>query len=162
MRSHTSQLIRLLLRGVIGLFVLVLLCGQILVPIEAREVGDKYWEVTHLVIPYSVMGILTLACFQVAAIVVGFILTAQSTEFLYTATNRFLIKLSGSLCVLGSLIPAGTGIHLLTAVNVGGLPEIIVIIVGFAAAIGFVCLTYLALTAFDTAYREHEELGAVI
>ena len=162
MTSHTSKLIRLVLRAVIGIFILVLLFGQILVPMVARDVGDEAWEVAHLVIPYSVLGILTLACFQLAAIVVGLILIVRSTESLYTATNRFRIKLSGSLCVLGSLIPAGTGIHLLTTVHVGGPPVILGIIVGFTAAIGFVCLTYLALTAFDAAHREHEELGGVI
>lgn len=146
----------------LGLIVAGLIVGQILVPIVANAVTSEMPEVTHLASPYSVAGIVTLACFQIALIFIALIVARKSADAFFSTTTRKWIRISGALITLGFTIPAAVGSHLLITMNAGGPSVILGIIGAVILAVAMACLTYIALHAFDSAREEHDELGGVI
>ena len=160
--TQTRTFIPWAVTAIAALCCLVLLLGQILVPIAARDAGQMYPEVQHLVLPYSILGICTLACFQIALIILCVILVRRTQESFFTSATRTWILACGSMCILGFAIPAATAIHLLATLHAGGAGVMIGLLASLLAAGGFACITYLALKAFDVARENHEELGGVI
>lgn len=157
-----NSLIRRTLIAAIVLFILVLILAQMLIPVAANEAAREYPEISSLVQPYSILGILALACFQVAAILLCAILARSPKPVFFSHVTRSLMLATGLLLVLGFLIPAGVAMHLLGTMNAGGFPVLFGLVVSVVAAIGFACITYLALRAFSHARTEREELEAVI
>lgn len=62
-------------RGALWFLLVGLFAGSVLaqlaVPVVAREQGDLYWEVEHLVMLYSILGILAIVCAQIALVAIG-------------------------------------------------------------------------------------------
>ena len=158
MQSFTQRA----LIGVLGLFFLGLILGQIFVPIMAEDTAHQFPEVRHLVLPYSILGIATLACFQIAATLLAGILWRSSKGSFFSDATRTLIVATGAACTVGFLIPAATAIHLLATIHAGGPGVVLGLAASLIAAIGFAGLTYIATRAFDSARFDHEELGGVI
>ncbi|WP_309081489.1 DUF2975 domain-containing protein [Zhihengliuella sp.] len=108
------------LRAVLILLLAAALTAQILIPFAAEKLGGPFEEVSHLVAPYSVAGILSLLCWQVALVVVWRLLSLVSRrQFLATRS----IKSVGAIiyAVAGAaLLPALTMLHLLFVAGVGG------------------------------------------
>ncbi|XCB29702.1 DUF2975 domain-containing protein [Arcanobacterium hippocoleae] len=157
-----ANVVKRTLIAAIILFFLVLMLGQVLMPIVAQDVAHEYPEVSNLVTPYLVLGIVTLACFQIAAIILCIILARSGKSVFFTSATRVLLLSMCMLCVVGSIIPAGAATHLLVAMNAGGFPVILSLTVSIVAAIGFACIAYIAARTFDKARADHEELEAVI
>lgn len=147
---------------VIALFVAGLAVGQLLVPIVAQDMARQFPEVTHLVTPYSVLGIATIACFQICLILFGVLLYRGTRDELYTDTSRTLIKAMAAIAVVGCLIPVAVAIHLLTTMHAGGPGVLLGIIAALVSAVAFASLGALVLRAFDITRAEHTELEAVI
>lgn len=157
-----NRMVQPVLIATVVFFVLALGLGQVMVPIVASDTGRSLPEVAHLVGPYSVLGIATLACFQIAAILIGIILSARSAHDVYSRPTRGWITAIGVLCIVGCLIPVAVGIRLLATVHAGGPGVFLGIAAGIVGAIGFGCLTHLALRAYDVTRSEHDELSEVI
>lgn len=157
-----NRLVQWVLTGVVSLFLLALILGQFLVPIVASDVSHQMPEVRHLVAPYSVLGIVTIACIQGAVIFLYLAVSRRTKDSFFTNNTRMWIFAAGLLCTVAFLIPAGTAIHLLSTVHAGGPGVVLGLAASLVAATGFGCLTYIALKAFDGARTEHEELGGVI
>src|SRR5674476_1657444 len=64
-----------LLRVALVVLLLGTVLAQVLLPVFASEEGRIYLELAYLVVPYSVAGILAIACVQVALLVVGRLLS---------------------------------------------------------------------------------------
>lgn len=148
--------------AILGLFILGLLLGQILVPIVAIDTASDFPEVSHLVAPYSVLGILTLLCFQVGLIFIGLLLRQSARGKFFTDFSRTIIKGIAGLATLGCAIPVATAIHLFVTVRAGGPGVLLGMLAAFAGTIGFACLGAIGLRAFDYARAEHDELETVI
>ncbi|WP_237201328.1 DUF2975 domain-containing protein [Rothia nasimurium] len=153
---------RRILIATLTLFIVVLFLGQLLVPIAANESAEVHPEVLHLVTPYSTLGIASLLCFQLAAVLLRKLLGKSATPGFWNGATRALIQAVGALCVLGFVIPAGVAIHLCVTMNAGGVLILLGLVMSILAAIGFICVTCLAVRTYDKARTEHEELEAVI
>lgn len=154
--------IRNLALTMLGLIIAGLIVGQILIPIVTNAVASEMPEVAHLASPYSVAGIATLACFQIALIFIALIVARESADAFFSATTRKWIRISGTLITLGFTIPVAVGSHLLITMNAGG-PSVVLGMTGSTIlAVAMACLTYITLHAFDSAREEHHELGGVI
>ncbi|HEX7496778.1 MAG TPA: DUF2975 domain-containing protein, partial [Candidatus Limnocylindrales bacterium] len=80
MKMLASRLLR------VALVVLVLgaVVAQVLVWVVASEEGGIYPELAYLVVPYSVAGILAIACGQVALLVVWRLLSMVNGGVIFT------------------------------------------------------------------------------
>lgn len=159
---YVNTIIRRVLLAVIALFFLILMLGQVLVPIAAREMVSEYPEVAHLAGPYSSLGIAALACFQLALLCLGVVLARSATPRFWKRATRALLIVTGVLCVAGFGIIAGVASHLLATMHAGGLPVVLGLAVALVGAVGFACVTYISVHAFDSTRAEHQELEAVI
>lgn len=148
--------------AILGLFILGLLFGQILVPIFAKQIAFDFPEVSHLVAPYSVLGILTLLCLQIAFVLIGILLRRGNHERFFSRSSRTIIKAIASAATLGCLIPVATAIHLFATIHAGGPAVMLGALASATGAIGFCCLGAVAVRAFDHLRAEHDELEAVI
>ncbi|MDP9805732.1 UPF0716 family protein affecting phage T7 exclusion [Trueperella bonasi] len=146
----------------LGLFILGLLFGQILVPISAKQIAFDFPEVSHLVDPYSVLGVLTLLCFQIAFVLIGILLRHSKHERFFSDSSRKVIKAIASAATLGCLIPVATAIHLFATIHAGGPAVMLGALASATGAIGLFCLGAIAVRAFDHLRAEHDELEAVI
>lgn len=148
--------------AVLVLFIAGVALGQFLVPMVAGDVAGQFPEVTHLVTPYSILGILSLGCLQVVAVLFGLLLRRAVTGGFFSALSRRWIKLMAIIATVAFLIPVGVGVHLLASMNAGGPGVLLGIIAALGGALGFTCLGAIALRAFDATSAEHYELGEVI
>lgn len=153
---------RRILIAILTLFIVVLFLGQLLVPSAANESAEAHPEALHLVTPYSTLGISSLLCFQLSAVLLCQVLRKSAAPGFWNGDTRVLIHLVGALCVLGFVIPAGVAIHLCATMNAGGVLILLGLVISILAAIGFICVTCLAALTYDKARAEHEELEAVI
>src|SRR3990172_5366811 len=79
-----SKIVIRLLRVALAILLLGSVLAQVLVPAFASEAAKTFPEVGYLVVPYSVAGILVIACGQVALLVVWRLLSMIIGGVLFT------------------------------------------------------------------------------
>ena len=135
---------------------------QILLPIQASIVGETYYEVKDLVLPYSVAAVLAVACIQICLIGVWRIVESVFQSTFYRKSTARWINLLRYFSVAGAVIPGVVTAHLLFFVHIGG-PGVVI---AFAAAIIGGTASYLLLTImrriFLEAKENHDELSRVV
>lgn len=127
---------------VLVLIGLGLLVGQFMIPVVATDFGNEYYEVTHLVTPYSVLGILTLAALQLGLLMIWKLLSLVSIGMIFSQAS---LKWVNSLIVclaVATLLPSAALFHLLFIVGLGG-PGILMVFA--ATGVGGIALVLLML-----------------
>ncbi|WP_181149837.1 DUF2975 domain-containing protein [Arthrobacter sp. MYb227] len=109
-----------LLRIVLVVMVLGLLAGQFMIPVIATDFGNEYYEVTHLVIPYSVLGILTLAALQLGLLMIWKLLSLVSTGMIFSQAALKWVNVVIICLAVATLLPSAALFHLLFIVDLGG------------------------------------------
>jgi len=155
---------RLVIR-LLRLSLVVLLFGsvlaQLLVPVTASGAARTFPEVGYLVVPYSVAGILVIACGQVALLVVWRLLSMISGGVIFT---RRALRWVDAITICGAvatILNAGVWIHLLT-VHGGGPGIILWLVAGTACGMAFVLLMVVMRGLLEAAIADRTELDAVI
>lgn len=135
---------------------------QVLVVVQARETGFLFPEVEHLVVPYSIAGILTVAAVQVGLVALWMIVSAIARgSFYQTATLRW-IEVLRWVPVPAATIPSLVALHLLVMVGVGGPGVVLGLMAALVSgAAGFVLVT-LGRQVYLIQAAEHAELETVI
>ena len=146
--------------------ILVLLLGsvlaQILVPVYASEVGTRFPEVSHLVVPYSLAAILFIGCGQVALLAVWRLLSLVDDGTIFT---RRAVRWVDLIVTCGAVATSLAGlvlIHLLGSVSGGGGPMVYYLGGCIAAGLAFVLLMVLMRGLLLAAVADRAELDEVI
>ncbi|MDR1151233.1 MAG: DUF2975 domain-containing protein [Bifidobacteriaceae bacterium] len=108
------------LRVVLVVLLLGAVAGQILVPMAASSAGDRFREVAHLVVPYSVAAILAIACVQVALAAVWRLAVLRDRGALLSAGALRCLDAAAACGGVLTGLSAGVLVHVLAVVRLGG------------------------------------------
>jgi hypothetical protein len=129
-----------LLRIALAVLLVGSVLAQVLIPVFASETGKTYAEVAHLVVPYAVVGILVVACGQVALIAIWRLSSPINGRIIFTRPAlRWIdvITVSGALAVV---LTASVMVHLLFIVRLGGPAVFFTLVACLALGPAFVLL----------------------
>lgn len=150
-----------LLRFALGVLLLGSVLAQVLVPVFASEVGRIYPEVAYLVVPYSVVGILAIACGQVVLLVVWRLLALVNNGLIFTRRVLRWVDVITACGAIATVLGASPILHLRFFVGVGG-PLIIWLIGWLAGGLVFVLVTVVTRRLLESAIANRAELDEVI
>lgn len=147
----------------VSLVVLLLgsVLGQVLVPVAAAGAARTFPEVGYLVVPYSVAGILVIACGQVALLVVWRLLSMISGGVIFTRRALRWVDVIIICGAVATMLNAGVWIHLL-AVHGGGPGIILWLVASTAIGTAFVLLVLVMRGLLASAIADRTELDEVI
>jgi hypothetical protein len=150
-----------LLRVALVVLLLGTVLAQVLLPVFASEEGGIYPEVAYLVVPYSVAGILAIACGQVVLLVVWRLLSMVNGGGIFTRRALRWVDVITACAVVATVLSAGPMIHLLFFVGVGG-PLILWLAACLAGGLAFVLLMVVMRGLLESAIADRTELDEVI
>ena len=150
-----------LLRVALVVLLLGFVLAQVLLPVFAYEAGTTYPELAYLVVPYSVAGILAIACGQVALIVVWRLLSLVAGGVIFTRRALRWVDVITACAAVATVLSAGPMIHLLFFVGVGG-PLILWLAACLAGGMAFVLLMVAMRGLLESAIADRTELDEVI
>jgi len=144
---------------------LVLLLGsvlaQLLVPVAAAGVEETFPEVGYLVVPYSVAGIIVIACGQVALFVVWRLLSMISGGAIFTGRALHWVDVLTACGAVATIVNAAVWVHLLS-VHGGGPGIILWLLASTAFGMTFVLLMLVMRGLLEAAVADRTELDEVI
>jgi hypothetical protein len=156
-----NQLARRLLPVAIIVLLLGSVLGQVLLPVFGSEEGRIYPELAYLVGPYSAIGILAIACGQVALLAVWRLLLMVNSGAIFTHRALRWVDVITACGAAATLLCAAPMIHLLFVVGVGG-PLILPLAACLAGGPAFVLLMVVMRGLLEAAIADRTELGGVI
>jgi hypothetical protein len=158
MTKFASRLLR------VALVVLLLgtVLAQVLVPVYASQVGTTFPEVAYLVVPYSLAGILFIACGQVALLVVWRLLSLVNGGVIFTRRALRWVDVITACAAAATALSAGVLIHMLGFVPGGGGPMVYYLAACVAGGLAFVLLMVVMRGLFVSAIADRTELDEVI
>ncbi len=156
-----SRLAIRLLRVVLVVLLLGSVLGQVLVPVFAAQSAMTFPEVGYLVVPYSVAGILVIACGQVALLVVWRLLSMISSGVIFTRRAVRSVDIITACGAVATVLNTGVWIHLLS-VHGGGPGIILWLVASVAGGVAFVLLMIVMRGLLEAAIADRTELDEVI
>jgi len=156
-----NELARQFLRVALVVLLLGTVLAQVLLPVFGSEEGRIYPELEYLVVPYSVAGILAIACVQVALLVVWRLLSMVNGGVIFTRRALRWVDVITVCAAVATVLCAGTLIHLLFFVGVGG-PLILWLAACLAGGLAFVLLMIVMRGLLESAIADRTELDEVI
>ena len=150
-----------LLRVALVVLLLGTVLAQILVPVVASEEARTFPEVEYLVVPYSVAGILAIACVQVALLVVWRLLSMVDGGVIFSRRALRWVDVITACAVVATVLCAGPLIHLL-AVHGGGPGIVLGLAAALAGGLAFVLLMVVMRGLLESAIADRTELDEVI
>lgn len=150
-----------LLRVSIVVLLLGSVLGQLLVPVAAARAAETFPDVEYLVIPYSLVGILVIACGQVALLAVWRLLSMVSDGVIFTQRALRWVEVIVICGAVATILNASVWIHLLT-VHGGGPGIILWLVASSACGLAFVLLMIVMRGLLEAAIADRTELAEVI
>jgi hypothetical protein len=150
-----------LLRVALVVLLLGSVLGQVLVPLFASQAAKTFPEVEYLVVPYSVAGILAIACGQLVLLVVGRLLSMVSGGVIFTRRAVRWVDVITVCGAVATVLCAGVMTHLL-AVHGGGPGVILGLVVTVTCGVTFVLLMIVMRGLLEAATTDRAELDGVI
>lgn len=135
--------------------------AQVLVPAFASEAARTFPEVGYLVVPYSVGGILVIACGQVAWLAVWRLLSMISGGRIFTRRSLRWVDVITACGAVATVVNAAVWTHLLV-VHGGGIGIILWLAGSLAGGVAFVLLMVVMRGLLESAIADRSELDAVI
>ena len=157
-----SKLARQLLRVAILVLLLGSVLAQALVPVFATEQGRIFPEVAHLVVPYTLAGILVIAFGQVALLASWRLLSLINRGVIFTRRALRWVDVITASGALATVLSAGVMIHLLAFVRVGGPGVFLGLAACVAGGSAFVLLMVVMRGLLEAAVSDRTELDEVI
>jgi hypothetical protein len=157
-----NRLARQLLRIALVVLLLGSLLAQVLLPVFASQQGEFFPELTDLVVPYSVAGILVIACSQVALLAVWRLLSLVNSGVIFTSRALRWVNVITACAAAATVLSAGVMIHLLVFVGVGGPGVLLGVAATLAGGLSFVLLMVVMRGLLDAAIADRTELDEVI
>ena len=156
------MLARTLLRVALVVLLLGTVLVQVLLPVQAYEVGTRLPEVAYLVVPYSVAAILFVGCGQVALLVVWRLRTLVDGGVIFTRRAMRWVDLITACGAAATMLSAGVLVHMLGFVPGGGGPTIYFMAACIAGGLAFVLLMVVMRGLLESAIADRAELDEVI
>jgi hypothetical protein len=156
-----NELVIRLLRVALVVLLLGSVLGQVLVPLFASQAAKTFPEIEYLVVPYSVAGILVIACGQVALLVVWRLLSLVSSGVIFTRSALRWVEVITICGAVAMVLSAGVMTHLL-AVHGGGPGIILGLAATLACGVTFVLLMIVMRGLLESAIADRAELDGVI
>ena len=150
-----------LLRVALVILLLGSVLGQVLVPVVASQAAMTFPEVGYLVVPYSVAGILVIACGQLALLVVWRLLSMIEGQVIFTRRSLRLVDVITVCGAVATVLNAAVWIHLL-AVHGGGPGVLLWLVASIAGGVAFVLLMIVMRGLLEAAIADRSELDEVI
>jgi hypothetical protein len=150
-----------LLRVALVVLLLGSVLGQVLVPLFASQAAKTFPEVEYLVVPYSVAGILAIACGQLVLLVVGRLLSMVSGGVIFTRRAVRWVDVITVCGAVATVLCAGVMTHLL-AVHGGGPGVILGLVATVTCGVTFVLLMIVMRGLLEAATTDRAELDGVI
>ena len=157
-----STLASRLLRVALVVLMLGTVLAQVLLPVFASEEGRIFPEVAYLVVPYSVAGILFIACVQVALLVVWRLLSLVDDGVIFTRRALRWVDVITACAAVATVLSAGVLIHLLFFVGIGGPGVVLGLPACLAGGLAFVLLMVVMRGLLESAIADRTELDEVI
>ena len=157
-----NMLARQLLRVALVVLLLGTVLAQVLLPVFASEEGGIYPELAYLVVPYSVAGILAIACGQVALLVVWRLLSMVNGGVIFTRRALRSVDVITACAAVATVLWAGPMIHLLFFVGVGGPGVVLGLAACLAGGLALVLLVVVMRGLLESAIADRTELDEVI
>ncbi|MFP5359756.1 MAG: DUF2975 domain-containing protein [Actinomycetes bacterium] len=136
--------------------------GQLLIPLIAADEGQRAPEVSHLVVPYSVAGILAVACLQAAVACIWALLGMVESGRIYTRRSLRWVEAIAWCGGLAAAICAATAAHLVGWEGIGGPGVILGGVAAVVAGGAFVLLMIVMRGLLAIAIADRSELAEVI
>ncbi len=150
-----------LLRVALVVLLLGSVLGQLLMPVFASQSATTFPEVGYLVVPYSVAGIMVIACGQVALLVVWRLLSMIISGVIFTRRALRWVDVITICGAVATILNAGVWIHLLT-VHGGGPGIILWLVASTACGMAFVLIMVVMRGLLEAAIADRTELDEVI
>ncbi len=157
-----NKLAMWLLRIALVVLLLGSVVAQALVPVFASQEAMIFPEVAHLVVPYSVTGILVIACGQVALLVVWRLLSLVNVGLIFTLRARRWIDVITACGAVATVLSAGVLIHLLAFVGAHNATLVLGLVAVLAGGLAFVLLMVVIRRLLESAIADRTELDEVI
>lgn len=155
----------LLLRTVLGILMLGTLGAQLLTPVIANEIATGAPEVSHLVVPYSVAGILGIACAQVVLVVMWRMLGLVADDTIFSSHASHALRLVDVVIgafAAGTVVTAGV-LGVMVVVPASGSPAGGLAVLGIGAVgVALVLLMIVMRGLLAAAARDRAELAEVV
>ena len=151
-----------LLRVALVVLLLGTVLVQVLLPVQAYEVGTRLPEVAYLVVPYSAAAILFVGCGQVALLVIWRLLSLVNGGVIFT---RRALRWVDAIIICGAIatmLSAGVLVHMLGFLPSGGGPTIYFMAACIAGGLAFVLLMVVMRGLLESAIADRAELDEVI
>jgi len=136
--------------------------AQVLVPVLASATGDLYPEVEHLVVPYSIVGVLVIACVQAALLATWRLVSLVRDHAIFARGAMRWVDLITACGALAVALSAGVMLHLLAIVGLGGPGVVIALVACLSFGMGFLLVMRVLRGLLATAIADREELDEVI
>ena len=157
-----NMLVGRLLRVALVVLLLGTVLAQVLLPVIASEEGGIYPELAYLVVPYSVAGIIAIACGQVALLAVWRLLSMVNGGVIFTRRALRWVDVITACAAVAAVLWAGPMIHLLFFVGVGGPGVVLGLAACLASGLAFVLLIVVMRGLLESAIADRTELDEVI
>ena len=155
----------LMLRTMLGVLMLGTLGAQLLTPVVASEIATAAPEVSHLVVPYSIAGILGIACAQVVLVVMWRMLglVADDTIFSSHASHALrLVDVVVGAFAAGTLLTGIVATTMLVVPNAASPAELLATLGVGAVGVALVLLMIVMRGLLAAAARDRAELAEVV
>lgn len=157
-----TQLPSRLLRVALVVLLLASVLAQVLVPVFASEVGTRFPEVAHLVVPYSLAAILFIGCAQVALLAIWRLLSFVDGGIIFTRRAVRWVDVIVICGAVATILTVVVLVHMLGFVPGGGGPTVYYLGGCIAAGLAFVLLMVVMRGLLLTAVADRAELDEVI
>ena len=154
-------LARKLLRVALIVMLLGSVLAQVLLPVFASGAAGRFPEIGYLVVPYSVAGILVIACVQVALLVIWRLLSMIGGGVIFTRRALRWVDVIILCGAVATVLNAVVWIHLLT-VHGGGPGIILWLVASLSGGLTFVLLMVVMRGLLELAIADRTELDEVI
>ncbi len=151
-----------LLRVALVVVLLGSVLAQVLVPVFGNEEERIFPELAYLVVPYSVAGILVVACGQVALLVVWRLLSLVEGGVIFTHRALGWVDVITACGAVATVLSAGVLIHLLAFVGAHHATLVVALAGVLAGGSAFVLLMVVMRGLLKSAVADRTELDAVI
>lgn len=144
----------------LALVFLVLVVAQVVVlPGLAQDYAQQFPEAAFLRTPVLILGILTLACVQVALVCVGKLLTLVGQQRIFdAAAYRYVDVFIGAALVAAALV-LGVGVYVSATF---GSPAWVTCTLAALVGVGIALLMVVMRALLRQATQQHAELAEVI
>ena len=151
-----------LLRAALLVLLLGSVLAQVLVPVFGNMEESSFPALAYLVVPYSVAGIIVIACGQVTLLVVWRLLSLVEGGVIFTRRALRWVDVIVACGAVATVLSAGVLVHMLRFVPGGGGPMGLYMSACIAGGLAFVLLVVVMRGLLESAIADRTELDEVI